>query len=110
MATEVNGGIKPGTPMERVLYEVKKIIVGQDHLLERMVVALLARGHILVEGVPGLAKTMAVKTLVTWPSVRSGEERNIFPFQEEADVMFNSSLLYELNVLKPHAHPTSATL
>ena len=52
-----------GQPMERVLYEVKKVIVGQDHLLERMVVALLARGHILVEGVPGLAKTMAVKTL-----------------------------------------------
>jgi MoxR-like ATPase len=52
-----------GLPMERVLYEVKKVIVGQDHLLERMVVALLARGHLLVEGVPGLAKTMAVKTL-----------------------------------------------
>jgi MoxR-like ATPase len=52
-----------GKPMERVLYEVKKVIVGQDHLLERMVVALLARGHILVEGVPGLAKTMAIKTL-----------------------------------------------
>jgi MoxR-like ATPase len=51
------------TPMERVLYEVKKVIVGQDHLLERLVVALLARGHILVEGVPGLAKTMAIKTL-----------------------------------------------
>ncbi len=50
-------------PMERLLYEVKKVIVGQDHLLERMVVALLARGHLLVEGVPGLAKTMAVKTL-----------------------------------------------
>lgn len=50
-------------PMERVLYEVKKIIVGQDHLLESMIVALLARGHILVEGVPGLAKTMAIKTL-----------------------------------------------
>ncbi len=50
-------------PMERVLYEVKKIIVGQDHLLERLIVALLARGHILVEGVPGLAKTMAIKTL-----------------------------------------------
>ncbi len=50
-------------PMERVLYEVKKVIVGQDHLLERMVVALLARGHLLVEGVPGLAKTMAIKTL-----------------------------------------------
>lgn len=50
-------------PMEKVLYEVKKIIVGQDILLERLVVALLARGHILVEGVPGLAKTMAIKSL-----------------------------------------------
>ena len=50
-------------PMERVLYEVKKVIVGQDHLLERLIVALLARGHVLVEGVPGLAKTMAIKTL-----------------------------------------------
>jgi len=50
-------------PLERVLYEVKKIIVGQDNLLERMLVALLARGHILVEGVPGLAKTMAIKSL-----------------------------------------------
>ncbi|MGH2512755.1 MAG: AAA family ATPase [Candidatus Limnocylindrales bacterium] len=51
--------------MERVLYEVKKVIVGQDQLLERMAVALLARGHLLVEGVPGLAKTMAIKTLAT---------------------------------------------
>ena len=50
-------------PMERVLYEVKKIIVGQDDLLERLIVALLARGHILVEGVPGLAKTMAIKSM-----------------------------------------------
>jgi MoxR-like ATPase len=50
-------------PAERTLYEVKKIIVGQDHLLEGMLVALLARGHMLVEGVPGLAKTMAIKTL-----------------------------------------------
>jgi MoxR-like ATPase len=55
--------VKPNSPMERVLYEVKKVIVGQDHLLERLIVALLARGHILVEGVPGLAKTMAIKTL-----------------------------------------------
>ena len=46
-----------------MLYQVKRVIVGQDALLERMVVALLARGHLLVEGVPGLAKTMAVKTL-----------------------------------------------
>jgi MoxR-like ATPase len=50
-------------PMEQVLYEVKKVIVAQDHLLERLIVALLARGHVLVEGVPGLAKTMAIKTL-----------------------------------------------
>jgi MoxR-like ATPase len=61
-------------PMERVLYEVKKIIVGQDHLLERLVVALLARGHILVEGVPGLAKTMAIKTLA---EVIGGEFKRI---------------------------------
>jgi MoxR-like ATPase len=54
----------PDVPlMERLLYEVKKVIVGQDHLLERLIVGLLARGHILVEGVPGLAKTMAIKTL-----------------------------------------------
>src|SRR3979409_2046898 len=52
-----------GLGMERVLYKGKKVIVGQDHLLERLIVALLARGHILVEGVPGLAKTMAIKTL-----------------------------------------------
>jgi MoxR-like ATPase len=51
------------TPMEHVVYQVKKFIVGQDQLLERLIVALLARGHILVEGVPGLAKTMAIKTL-----------------------------------------------
>src|SRR5215470_15248463 len=49
--------------MERVLYEVKKIVVGQDHFLERVMVALLAKGHLLVEGVPGLAKTLTVKTL-----------------------------------------------
>lgn len=58
-----NKELENRTPMEKVLYEVKKVIVGQDHLLERMIVALLARGHILVEGVPGLAKTMAIKTL-----------------------------------------------
>jgi len=50
-------------PMEQVLYEVKKTIVGQDVLLERLLIALLTRGHILVEGVPGLAKTLAVKSL-----------------------------------------------
>ncbi len=49
--------------MEQVLYEVKKVIVGQDHLLERVVVAILSQGHLLVEGVPGLAKTLTIKTL-----------------------------------------------
>lgn len=49
--------------MEQVLYEVKKVVVGQDHFLERVLVALLARGHLLVEGVPGLAKTLTVNTL-----------------------------------------------
>jgi MoxR-like ATPase len=51
------------TLMERVLYEVKRVVVGQDHFLERVMVAVLAQGHLLVEGVPGLAKTLTVKTL-----------------------------------------------
>jgi len=49
--------------MERVLYEVKRVVVGQDTFLERVLVAMLARGHLLVEGVPGLAKTLTVNTL-----------------------------------------------
>ncbi len=49
--------------MESVLYEVKRVVVGQDHFLERVLVAMLAQGHLLVEGVPGLAKTLTVKTL-----------------------------------------------
>ena len=51
------------TEIGRLLYEVKRVIVGQDHLLERIIVGLLARGHLLVEGVPGLAKTLAIKTV-----------------------------------------------
>jgi MoxR-like ATPase len=49
--------------IESVLFEVKRLIVGQDHLLERLLVALLARGHVLLEGVPGLAKTAMIKAL-----------------------------------------------
>lgn len=49
--------------MEQILYEVKRIVVGQDRFLERVMVAMLAQGHLLVEGVPGLAKTLTVKTL-----------------------------------------------
>jgi MoxR-like ATPase len=55
-----NGG--PEARFEALLYHVKRVIVGQDDLLEKMVVALVAGGHLLVEGVPGLAKTLAVKT------------------------------------------------
>ena len=47
----------------------------------------------------------ALKTLRQWPDVRAGEEKNIFPFQEEADAMFNSALIYELAVLKRYAVP-----
>ena len=47
----------------------------------------------------------ALSTIKRWPSVRRGEDRNIFPFQEEADIMFNSSLMYELGVLKVFAEP-----
>jgi len=49
--------------MEQILYEVKRVVVGQDRFLERVMVALLAGGHLLVEGVPGPAKTLTVKTL-----------------------------------------------
>ncbi len=49
--------------MEQMLYEVKRVVVGQDRFLERVLVALLSQGHLLVEGVPGLAKTLTVKTL-----------------------------------------------
>ena len=66
--------VRPGSQMERLLFEIKKVIVGQDHLLERMIVALLARGHLLVEGVPGLAKTLAVKTVA---QAISGEFKRI---------------------------------
>ena len=60
--------------MERILYEVKRVVVGQDRFLERVMVALLAGGHLLVEGVPGLAKTLTVKTLA---GVLQGQFRRI---------------------------------
>ena len=53
------------TLLERALFEVKRVIVGQDRMVERMLVAVLARGHCLLEGVPGVAKTLAVETLAT---------------------------------------------
>jgi MoxR-like ATPase len=56
-------GRNVGALMQSVLYEVKRIVVGQDHFLERVLVAMLSQGHLLVEGVPGLAKTLTVNTL-----------------------------------------------
>src|SRR5690349_2670366 len=55
-------GSERQTEIGRLLYEVKRVIVGQDHMLERIIVGLLARGHLLVEGVPGLAKPLAINT------------------------------------------------
>src|SRR3954462_2759711 len=49
--------------LEQALMEVKKVVVGQDRMVERMLVALLSRGHCLLEGVPGVAKSLAVETL-----------------------------------------------
>ena len=54
-----------GGVLERTLVEVKRVVVGQDRMVERMLVGLLARGHVLLEGVPGVAKTLAVRTLAT---------------------------------------------
>ena len=53
----------PGPVLERALFEMKKVVVGQDAMVERMAVGLLARGHVLLEGVPGVAKTLAVRTM-----------------------------------------------
>ena len=67
-ASPAGGPVPPSTDaarLERVLFEIKRVIVGQDRLVERMLVALLARGHVLIEGVPGVAKTLAVETLAT---------------------------------------------
>src|SRR3954465_12499209 len=63
MENRDHGGGDIASLMQRILYEVKKVVVGQDHFLERVLVAILAQGHLLVEGVPGLAKTLTVKTL-----------------------------------------------
>jgi MoxR-like ATPase len=73
MEDSIAGGAVSASIMEKILYEVKKVVVGQDHFLERVLVALLANGHLLVEGVPGLAKTLTVKTLAA--AVRGAYKR-----------------------------------
>ena len=54
---------REGEKLERIVFEIKRVIVGQDRLVERMLVGLLAKGHLLLEGVPGVAKTLAVETV-----------------------------------------------
>ena len=73
--------------------EHNRIPTTDGRLIRRMVRDARTRG------------TSARQTIAMWPSVRRGEEENIFPFQEEADVMFNSALIYELSVLKLYAEP-----
>ncbi|RKI40815.1 nucleoside kinase [bacterium D16-51] len=71
--------------------EHNRISTTDGRLIRRMVRDSRTRG------------TTAEKTIAMWPSVRRGEDRHIFPFQEQADVIFNSALIYELAVLKPYA-------
>ncbi len=73
--------------------EHNRIPTTDGRLLRRMVRDARTRG------------TSARETIKMWPSVRRGEEENIFPFQEEADAMFNSALIYELSILKQYAEP-----
>ncbi|MDE7325814.1 MAG: nucleoside kinase [Lachnospiraceae bacterium] len=73
--------------------EHNRISTTDGRLIRRMVRDARTRG------------TAAKDTIAMWPSVRRGEEENIFPFQEDADVMFNSALIYELSVLKQFAEP-----
>ena len=63
MSEHVPTPASDATALERVMFEVKRVIVGQERLVERLVVSLLAQGHCLLEGVPGVAKTLAVETL-----------------------------------------------
>ncbi|AEX84965.1 ATPase AAA [Marinitoga sp. 1135] len=75
------------------LDSMNRITTTDTRLIRRIVRDFNFRGH------------SALATLKMWPSVRRGEDRNIFPFQEEADIMFNSNLIYELSVLKIFAEP-----
>lgn len=76
--------------------EHNRIPTTDGRLIRRMVRDARTRG------------TSALETIERWPSVRRGEDKNIFPYQESADVMFNSALVYELAVLKLYANHCSS--
>ena len=75
----INEAVQEAGAFSRPLFnELSKVIVGQTYLVERLVIGLLANGHVLVEGVPGLAKTMAIKTLAE-AGITDGAVLALFP-------------------------------
>ena len=97
--------------LKRVEAELRKVIVGQDYLLDRLLVGLLARGHVLIEGVPGLAKTLAVKTLAQTLAIDS-QRIQFTPDLLPADLV--GTLIYDqrsgdfLPAQGPGVHPSAA--
>lgn len=101
----LNPALTPGVPESRkfkiyvscftsvALDNVSRIATSDNRLLRRLTRDYRTRGN------------DALSTLARWESVRRGEEKHIFPYQENADVMFNSSLFYEISVLRPFAEP-----
>jgi uridine kinase len=101
----LNPNLVPQIPAERIyriyissltqlkLDRLNRIATTDTRLVRRIVRDARTRGY------------GAQETIARWESVRRGEERNIFPYQEQADIMFNSALVYELAVLKPKAEP-----
>lgn len=101
----LNPALTPGIPREQkfciyvscltsvAMDNMNRIATTDNRLLRRLTRDYYTRGH------------DAAATLQRWPSVRRGEERHIFPYQENADVMFNSSLFYEISVLRAKAEP-----
>ena len=98
----------PRVGLEEAMYELKRVVVGQDAMLERLLVALLAGGHVLLEGVPGLAKTLTVKTLA---SVLGGSFRRVqfTPDLVPSDLVGTRVYRPDTGASTPSSAPCSAT-